>query len=405
MNKYSSPWLRGAALALLFGICIPTHTQEEASSPVTDNEIALMSEFPDTQFAYIPENVREIIVALKEELKEHCCSQELLADLEDGANIALYADMVSAMPAIMQTLDSTTTATKEAYATYKTALSIYEQALNDGQALINLEPETRSNKSKTLGSLVVKCKLITSKLKVCGNAQILGNLTVGGTTLVAGTGGLNINGSTTINTLIVSGNTTLGGPVTFSNPTTSTLTASGTPSFSSLIPFSSGLVTVSITPATLGAPSVMAFGNSFINGPDIAVNSPLQTGYAFSVPRDGWLHNLQANADLLYTINNITPAPQQNITFTLLRSPANFGCQHAVPNAYTALLSTTVCFSAFPSPLGFLTPASSSSQNAGSVAVSAGDRIVLQVSADPAPININFIFALALSAGVFYTPA
>jgi hypothetical protein len=404
MTKYRSPWLRTAALMCLLGFGSVMQAQETTDAAVTDKEIELIAEFSDTKFAYIPENIRNLILSLHDELKDHC-SPELIDDLRHEAHIALYEDIVSAMSHVMQAVESKRLLMKEGdYEAYKNLLLSYDTSLQNGEALITAEPDTRSSNTKTVCSLIAKRKITASQLKVCGNAKILGNLTVGGATMVAGTSGITIEGATTINNLTVNGPLTISSSGTVTNPNT-LLTGSGAMLSSSLIPFSSGLVTVSFN--TLGIPSYMGFGSSSINGPNFAVGSPIETSYAFTVPQAGTLHHLQATVDALYAASAFS-APQVTYTFTLLKSPCNAGtgCQSLAPNPYTATsLSTTVCFAALtPSPSVML-PFSACNQNNGSISVAAGDRIVLQLTSNPSPVPRPSIFALAFSAGLFFTPA
>jgi len=239
---------------------------------------------------------------------------------------------------------------------------------------VPLQHMNGKDKTKKLCSLLVKKCLF-----VQGNEVINGTLTVGGANF---------------NNLITLVNAIAG---------TTTITGLGT-LVSSIIPYSSGLLTVGVnTPATIPTTGlVMAFGSSNITG--IAAVDPTltvtETGYAFTVPRAGTLHNLQVSVDSAY-VTSLGATPF-TFTFTLLRSP----CTSGVLTDYTSTgLSATATTTAPTSGLvGPIAGGAGCGSNAGSITVAQGDRIVMLVTPS-APVSDVVLALLSLSAGVLYSPA
>ncbi len=230
------------------------------------------------------------------------------------------------------------------------------------------------------------CTVVIQKcLKVHGNETVDGNLRVEGN-------------------LRVDGLTTLNGGVTVA---TGALTVGGLPfpsAVQSIVPFSSGVVTVADLPAGAFLPAngvVMAFGNSSaVNGTTAVAFT--QSAFAFDVPHAGRLANLQVSVDPMYLVSVAGTAFP--FTFTVIRS----SCVNGVVTAYSATPLTATATITSPGT-GALTqgPAGCGASAAGvSIPVAQGDRItILITSTAGAAIIPATIPNLAFSAGIMYFPA
>ena len=146
---------------------------------------------------------------------------------------------------------------------------------------------------------------------------------------------------------------------------------------SSIIPYSSGLLTVatsfpgSVFPTT---GLVMAFGSSNLEGIVDTGITARNTSYAFTVPAAGTLHHLRVSADSVYTLG--APATAFTLTYTLLVSHCTTGTVTAyTPTSLSATATITPPATAILAPGG-----AGCGSNAGSITVAAGDRVVLLVT-------------------------
>lgn len=173
--------------------------------------------------------------------------------------------------------------------------------------------------------------------------------------------------------------------------------------FGSIIPYSSGLITLGSTEFPLGLPTsglVMAFGSSNLQGivdPGVTVTD---TAYAFTSPSAGTIHNLQVSVDSIYAVG--APSTPFSFTFTVLRSPCTAGS--LTPYTSTGI-SATASTTAPAGPITILTAGGAGcGSSAASFAVAAGDRIVLRVTPNTAITDVT-LANLAFSAGLIFTPA
>jgi len=171
----------------------------------------------------------------------------------------------------------------------------------------------------------------------------------------------------------------------------------------SLIPFSSGVITLSdILPS---GPVVIGFGSRLpitlfgLMGMTATLADLMATQMAFSVPNTGTLHDLQVSVDLLVSSSPL--ASPLTYTFTLYKSPSVNGLPGptlTIPYTSTGL-TTTVTFPAGALPIGSIITASNN--NTGSTGVNIADRVVLYIQT-----NLNAVgtfSAVAFSAGVLYS--
>ncbi|MFZ5953977.1 MAG: hypothetical protein ACOYT8_02625 [Candidatus Dependentiae bacterium] len=202
---------------------------------------------------------------------------------------------------------------------------------------------------------------------------------------------VNINGTLTLN------GTNINNLINISN-----IISSGSPLVNSLVPFSSGLLTLGVD-LPLGLPTtgiLLGFGSSNLADlvdPGLTVTN---TGYAFSVPRAGTLHDLRVSVDSVYAIG--APSTPFSLTFTIIVS----SCTAGTLTPYTATaLAATATTTAPAQPITILTAGGAGcGSSATSIPVAAGDRVALLVTPNIA-IPITTLATLSLSAGVLYSPA
>lgn len=241
-------------------------------------------------------------------------------------------------------------------------------------------------KSKTFCNLAV-----LGNLCVRGNETINGNLVVGGTITC---GGANICALAPLAAAVAAGATgAAGAPGTVGLPPLGTLV-------SSIVPFSSGILSVATTPLTPTAPLAMAFGSSSIVPVGVpATLIPTETGFAFTAPAAGTLHNLQVSLDSVYALNIAAPVPL-TFTYTVMRSP----CVAGTFSGYVATpLSATTTLPAGPLLSPLVEAPTECGSNAGSIPLAAGDRITINVT--PSAAITGQLAFVAFSAGVMFSPA
>jgi len=229
--------------------------------------------------------------------------------------------------------------------------------------IVPLSLEAKKCKSKSF------CTICAKKLCV-QNANIPGTLTVGTITLTGG----GTTGGTTITSFSDLDN--------------------------SLIPFASDPIAIAgISGSSLLTTGlVMGFGNNVLLTGITNTDTVSEGGFAFSVPSDGTLHNLQVSVDALYLLGLGNGGTSFTFNFTLLHSSAVNG----TTTPYTATgLTASVTLTPLAGLLGGLRSASGSS--AASIPVTAGDRIVMLVQ-PTTPVPALTISLIAFNAGVLYSP-
>ena len=177
--------------------------------------------------------------------------------------------------------------------------------------------------------------------------------------------------------------------------------ATGPAGTASLIPFSSGVLSAVAISASFGAINggvAIGFGSNAIStGLTAGVRTATLGGYAFDVPADGTLHDLRIGVDADYLASLVPSTP--SLVFTLLNSACTTGASN--PYTATALTATATLTSPGVSTAGVRSACGS---NAGSIAVAAGDRIVVEVTSASAILNTSIDF-LSFNAGLMYTPS
>jgi hypothetical protein len=177
---------------------------------------------------------------------------------------------------------------------------------------------------------------------------------------------------------------------------------------SGIIPFASGIIRNGPTVVS-AAPLLIGFGSSTTEVTDMSgesIQPPEVAGFAFVVPYDGTIQDLQVSADLLaasvVAINTIGLV----YDFTLLRSPSfpNNGFDHAAAPYVTTPLTSSLSFG-FPfSTITAGTFRSASNISPGILFVQAGDRIALRVRTqqvtDPSASDVSQV---SFSGSVTYT--
>lgn len=154
----------------------------------------------------------------------------------------------------------------------------------------------------------------------------------------------------------------------------------------SLIPFSTGII---ISGATMvsAAPRLMGFGSSAVEVINTmtgeSTSPPEAGGFAFPIPFDGTVSNLQVSADVLFTGITVITDPLV-YRFTVFRSPSfpNDGTSHPALPYLTTAFETFVIFSGTVTPDTVFYAATN--LNTGSLVVSAGDRIGIRIRTDAA---------------------
>lgn len=229
------------------------------------------------------------------------------------------------------------------------------------------------------------CNLIVSRcLRVLNNEVVDGNLTVGGTFTLDG---VSFNNLTPLATAL---------GVPGATPSLGTLV-------SSIIPFSSGngVGGVILNLATAGLPTtgfVMGFGSdALLTGPlvDPALTATYSS-FAFTVPQAGTLYNLWGTVDANYLVTGSGTFP---FVYTIYHSSVVNG----TPTPYTATTLTATATLTPPATTPGLRSAFGNS--ATSLAVAAGDRIVLVVTPTTAIPATTQLGLAGFNAGVLYSPA
>ncbi|MDR6883776.1 hypothetical protein [Bacillus sp. 3255] len=155
----------------------------------------------------------------------------------------------------------------------------------------------------------------------------------------------------------------------------------------------------------------MGFGNStveVIDGSGESTMPPEAGGFAFPIPFNGTVQNLQISADLLVaSVVSINTLGLEYV-FTVFRAPSvpNNGIDHISSPYLTTALTSSVRFG-FPNNIITAgTFRTATNLNLGSLNVSAGDRIGIRVrtlaSTDPSAADIT---QLSFSASLSYTPS
>lgn len=176
-----------------------------------------------------------------------------------------------------------------------------------------------------------------------------------------------------------------------------------------MITFSTGIILSGPT-VDNAHPRLMGFGSStveVISGGE-STSPPEAGGFAFPIPFDGTVQNLQISCDLLVasvTSINVTPL---TYVFTVFRSPSapNDGTAHLAAAYVTTLLTSSVTFGGAASPIGPLVAGkfyAATNISLGSLVVATGDRIGVRVQTALPDSSAADITQLSFSATLSYT--
>jgi len=184
--------------------------------------------------------------------------------------------------------------------------------------------------------------------------------------------------------------------------------AAGIPGLGGLIPFSSGVI-ISGAAVVSAAPILLGFGDStveVIDGSGQSTMPPEAGGFAFPIPFDGTVSDLQISSDLLVaSVVSINTLGLQ-YDFTVFRAPSatNAGIDHLASSYVTTTLSSSLRFGFPNNVITAGTFRAATNLNTGTLTVNAGDRIGVRVrtlqSTDPSAADIT---QLSFSATLNYT--
>ncbi|NOU66551.1 hypothetical protein GC096_21135 [Paenibacillus sp. LMG 31461] len=186
--------------------------------------------------------------------------------------------------------------------------------------------------------------------------------------------------------------------------------ATGPAGAGGLIPFSTGIILSGATVVS-AAPILMGFGNhtvEVIDGSGESTMPPEAGGFAFPIPFNGTVHNLQISADLLVASVasiNVTPLIYD---FTVFRAPSapNNGVSHIASQYLTTPLTSSLSFGGPGNTVIAGTFYAATNINLGTLGVVVGDRIGIRirtnVASNPSAADIT---QLSFSASLSYTPS
>jgi hypothetical protein len=177
-----------------------------------------------------------------------------------------------------------------------------------------------------------------------------------------------------------------------------------------IIPFSTGII---ISGATMvsAAPRLMGFGSNtveVINGAGESTMPPEAGGFAFPIPFNGVVQNLQISADLLVAsvVSINTLGLQYDFTVFVAPSATNAGIDHLASAYVTTPLTSSLRFGFPNNVITAGTFRACTNLNTGSLVVSAGDRVGIRIrtlaATDASAADIT---QLSFSATLNYTPA
>lgn len=177
-----------------------------------------------------------------------------------------------------------------------------------------------------------------------------------------------------------------------------------------LIHFSSGII-ISGATVVSAAPILLGYGSStveIINGSGESTMPPNAAGFAFPIPFNGTVQNLEISADILVaSVVSINTLGLQ-YDFTVFRAPSapNNGVDHLASAYVTTPLTSSLRFGFPNNVITAGTFRAATNLNTGNLVVSAGDRIGVRVrtlsSTDPSAADTTQV---AFSATLSYSPS
>ena len=149
--------------------------EEATEDALSDQEIALIEQTPTAQFAYIPDQIRQIMLRALESRNSHEPLNDFWIDLQEEARIVSYDQLMQKMPLLTEYFEQNILENDDKFQQAKRLFFEYKTSLDNGEALLNADADTRS-RTKKIHKLCVKCKLIAGCLDVCGNITFGGEL-------------------------------------------------------------------------------------------------------------------------------------------------------------------------------------------------------------------------------------
>lgn len=177
-----------------------------------------------------------------------------------------------------------------------------------------------------------------------------------------------------------------------------------------LIPFSTGII-LSGAAVTSAAPILMGFGSNtveVIDGSGESTSPPEAGGFAFPIPFNGTIQNLQVSADLLATTVGSLNSLGLQYDFTVFIAPSapNNGIDHLASPYVTTPLTASLRFGFPNTTITAGTFRAATNLVTGPLVVSVGDRIGIRVrtlaSTDASAAEVT---QLSFSATLSYTPS
>jgi len=251
--------------------------------------------------------------------------------------------------------------------------------------------EICASNSKPFNSLQVAGPAIVTGLASVNALNVKNGADFGGDVAVDGM--LFVDGGMVLDSCLVLTCTTAGQLLVNGLPV---VTGSAAFSGVSLIPFSSGVINNGVF--TSGS-ILMGFGNYVQDNSGDAA----RTALAFTVPTEGKLYDLNVSVDGYYTS---TAAGSLTFDFTLLVSHCDNGSLPSYSSSSLSASATLTPVVTLSFGQGFT---GCGTNNVYSLAVAAGDRVVLQVTSTSPGIDCFFgenecVNPLGFSAGVLYSP-
>jgi hypothetical protein len=184
--------LKSVSIALFFLLGLHIHAEEKKNQLISKQEGSLVAEFPEVQFVYMPENIRNIILDVYDQIAKSWDEQQLrsfsplIDDLRAGAHITQSKHMSDILPSVIDLVSATRGSFHSplAQAERKKTLRNYQKSIKSGDARITIDGRPSSSLG-AVNSLVVKCKLVAGTLQVVDDASIGGSLRVCGPILDA----------------------------------------------------------------------------------------------------------------------------------------------------------------------------------------------------------------------------
>ena len=176
------------------------------------------------------------------------------------------------------------------------------------------------------------------------------------------------------------------------------------------VAFASGGIADGST-VTSVAPVLLGFGSSAVETIDGAGESTVPaevSGYAFPIPFDGTLQNLQVSADLfaLAVASLNTVGLTYNFDVLIAPSTPNNGIDHIAADYATTALTASVTFGFPNTTIVISTFRAASNISTGPISVQVGDRVAIRVRTDPTTdASAADVGLLSFNASLDYIPS